>query len=80
MTLNFCVRTFIFWVMNELNLQNPHFLRNVIMADVNNHRIFIHFIYDKKSYYLISKNNVMDNYQVWQTLTTQRELISFNDL
>jgi hypothetical protein len=67
--------------MNELNLQNPDFLKHIISIDVNNHRILINvFFNDKKSYYLISRNNLMDNYQVWQVLGLQLDLISFNDL
>jgi hypothetical protein len=66
--------------MNELNLQNPDFLQNIMGINLNHHHIIIHFLHGNEDLCLISGNNVMDNYQVWQTLTTQRELISFNDL
>jgi hypothetical protein len=72
--------TYKFQIMNELNLQNPEFLGNVIMIDVNNVRTLILILYDKKNHYLVSVNNVMDNYQVWQPLGIPRDLISFNDL
>lgn len=66
--------------MNELNLQNPHFIQHIISMNVNNYRTLINFVNDKKSYYLISRNNFIDNHQVWQPLGMQRDLTSFSDL
>jgi hypothetical protein len=66
--------------MNELNLQNPDFLKNIISIDLNYHRILIHFLHGNEDFYLFSRKNVMDNYQVWHPLGLKMNLISFNDL
>ena len=66
--------------MNELNLQNPDFLKCINSINVNNHRVQIHFLYGNEDFYLFSRKNVMDNYQVWHFLGLQMKLISFNDL
>jgi hypothetical protein len=66
--------------MNELNLQNPYFLRNVIRVDINKYRIKINYKTVIRTYTLLSFNRALDKHQIWQPLGQTKKLISFNDL
>mgnify|MGYP006934448055 CR=1 FL=1 len=65
--------------MNELNLQNPEFLRCIRDVNLDNNKISIIISFREIIMFLDSYNKIFDNVQIWQTKFFV-QVKSFNEL
>ena len=65
--------------MNELNLQNPEFLRCIRDVNLDNNKISIIISFREIIMFFDSYNKIFDNVQIWQTKFFV-QVKSFNEL